>query len=499
MMRKILFTIISLVLIGCQSSNKTEEKQFDQLTNLVSQYADETLRKGNINSIALAIYKDGEVYHNYYGSIDKNAQNSPNDNTLYEIASITKVFVGSLAAKAVLENKIALDDDIRNYLKDDYPNLEYEGIPITIKNLLTHTLGFKNKKPKKLEEIENKISNGYYENRPIEYNINDFLEELKTIELDKKPGTFYNYNSIGPELVAYILEQVYNDSFQNLLNAFLDELDMKDTYLQNSRKQQSEHLINGYGENGKLAPKSKSALLGGGGGMISTLPDLMKFMKFQLDSNNTLIKESTKKLFENNDDDMLGYLWDIGFAEEEGFYYMKTGTSSGVQSVVLICPDTRYGFILIVNNTSEKSYNDWAILYSKIESDLIKYPKINLASLLKNEFITKPEQAVKKYEKFIKQDTTYYAKYIKLSRTLNAIGYELLNENEAQKAIQIFKLAISEDPKNANLFDSLGEAYFVVNDYDNSIKNYKKSLEMNPNNDNAKEYINKINQLKSKD
>tara|TARA_R110000850_G_scaffold18580_4_gene56876 strand:+ start:10115 stop:10345 length:231 start_codon:yes stop_codon:yes gene_type:complete len=68
----------------------------------------------------LAVYSDGKFYHNYYGELDKNSNNPPNDKTLYEIASVSKVFAGSLAAKADLENKLTLDDDIRKYLVDEY-------------------------------------------------------------------------------------------------------------------------------------------------------------------------------------------------------------------------------------------------------------------------------------------------------------------------------------------------------------------------------------------
>ena len=476
------------MIFGCQSSTKTEEASFEQLTNEIDLYANNCLKKGNINSLAVAIYKDRQVYNNYYGSIYKDSQKRPNDKTVYEIASITKVFVGSLAAKAVLENKIVLDDDIRDYLKGDYPNLEYEGIPITIKDLLTHTLGFKKRKPPKLEEIENKIDAGYYENRSIEYNMTDFLEELKTIELDKKPGTFYQYNSIGPELIAYILEQVYSDSFKNILASFLNELDMKDTYLENSQEQQNTYLMDGFDEMGKLAPKSKSPLLGGGGGMLSTLPDLVKFMKFQFESNSSLIKESTKTLFENNDGDRLGYLWEVDNGKEEGFYYLKSGTSNGIQSIILICPGTNYGLILISNNTSEKAFYDWANLYNQIESDLIKYPKINLVSLLKEELFTNTDKAVKRYKDLVQEGSKYYCN----PDNLNSIGYDLLNANKTNESIQIFKLLVSEFPENSNAYDSLGEAYFVNDDYANALINYKKSLELNPNNENAKIYISKI-------
>lgn len=495
-MKKIIFAVITLLTINCQSSKEIEDVPFEQLTNLIDSYAKEALDRNHINSIALAIYKDGEIYHNYYGSIDETTQNPPNDETHYEIASISKVFVGSLIARAVLDEKINLEDDIRQHLKSDYPNLEYEGTPITIKNLLTHTIGFKNRRPPKLEKIQAEISDGHYENKSVQYDIDDFLVELKTMELDKKPGTFFAYNSIGSELLAYILEQVYNDSFQNLLTAFLDELEMNDTYLQNSRAQASKSLINGYGENEALAPKSKSPLLGGGGGMVSTLPDLIKFMKFQLESNDPLIKESTRILFENSEETM-GYLWqNMGVAEIEGFYYSKTGTSMGVQSGLLLCPDSNYGQIIIINNTSEAAYDDWASLYNKTETDLIMYPKINLMRLLKSDLVSTPQKGITNFKKLSEEEDKYFN--TDLNYALNYLSYELVHErNDTEKAIELLISALKEFPEDANLYDSLGEMYFVSKDYTNALTNYKRSLELNPDNENAEEYIAKIDQLRN--
>ncbi|PWN66113.1 serine hydrolase [Chryseobacterium oncorhynchi] len=497
-MKKLLF-IAALGIVSLASGQgsiekkgQTEDYSFKNLSSIVDQYAGNTLKKGNINSLAIAIYKDGKVYQQYYGEIDKNSNNKPNDNTLYEIASISKAFAGSLAAKAVLEKKITLDDDIRKYLKGDYPNLQFENTPITIKNLLTHTLGFKNKTPPKLESINKKTAEGYYESRPFNYNMSDLFDELKTVVLDKKPGTLYSYNSVGPELLAYILEQVYHKSYGDILKDFLVELDMKNTYLQDYEKHKKQ-LVNGYGEDRKLAPLDKNPLLGGAYGMISSLPDLTKFMQFQLESNNPLIKEATRLLFkEEEDNDDKGYLWDVGFGKKEGAYYGKTGTSYGIQSGVLICPDSHYGFVLIMNNKSEAALNDWSSLYNRIETDLINYPKINLVSLLQNEFLNDFEKAVVEYKKS-KNDTT---NYVSGSIPLNNFGYELIAGNHIQKAIKVFEFAISEDPKNANLYDSLGEAYFTNKNYEKSLSNYKKSLELNPKNDNARKYIAEINRLK---
>lgn len=76
---------------------------------------------------------------------------------------------------------------------------------------------------------------------------------------------------------------------------------------------------------------------------------------------------------------------------------------------------------------------------------------------------------------------------------INTIGYEWLNEkNNPTAAIKIFKYGIAATPNDADLYDSLGEAYFDAKDYDHALKNYKKSLEIDPNNSNAENMISKI-------
>jgi predicted negative regulator of RcsB-dependent stress response len=56
----------------------------------------------------------------------------------------------------------------------------------------------------------------------------------------------------------------------------------------------------------------------------------------------------------------------------------------------------------------------------------------------------------------------------------------LLNNKEYDKAIDIFILNTKRNPKSANTFDSLGEAYATKGDKKNAIANFKKSLSMNP-------------------
>lgn len=486
-MNKIYFVILLIFLLGCQPNADSANEPFTELTYFIDQYAESIIDQGNINSMSVAIYKDGNTYHNYYGAIDSVKGNPPNDDTLFEIASITKVFAGSLMAQAVIEKKVSLDTDIRAFLPEEYPNLEYEGKPVTIQNLVTHTLGFET--PEILENVYEKIFTGSLGNAPIEYDMDDLLDELEIVELNHEPGTFYDYNNVGPEIAAYILEQSYQKPYRDILRAFLDDIGMTNTHLQEYDRFK-DRLIKGYTESGKLATIDQNPLLGGASGIITTLPDLVKFMKFQLESSTPLIKESTRVLYQDKEE-KLGYFWDVGYAEVEGFYYLKTGTSNGAQSILLLCPDSDYGQILLMNNTTEKATNDWISLYNKIEYDLIKYPKINLWSKLEPLFIENPEAASLKYKDLRKDTTRYFSE----SDYLNRIGYDFLYREKTESAIEVFKLALSTDPQNANLYDSLGEAYYRAKDYEKSKVNFEKSLDLNPDNTNAKEHLQALNQI----
>jgi len=63
---------------------------------------------------------------------------------------------------------------------------------------------------------------------------------------------------------------------------------------------------------------------------------------------------------------------------------------------------------------------------------------------------------------------------------LNNIGYQMLNAKDYDRALKYFKMNVENNPKNANVHDSLGEAYKTIGDKKNAIKYLKKSLSLNP-------------------
>jgi pimeloyl-ACP methyl ester carboxylesterase len=68
---------------------------------------------------------------------------------------------------------------------------------------------------------------------------------------------------------------------------------------------------------------------------------------------------------------------------------------------------------------------------------------------------------------------------------LNGMGYGYLFQGKLEEAIALFKLNVEAYPESFNTYDSLGEALLAAGDREGAEANYRKSLELNPGNDNA--------------
>ncbi|MBK8551723.1 MAG: serine hydrolase [Ignavibacteria bacterium] len=75
---------------------------------------------------------------------------------------------------------------------------------------------------------------------------------------------------------------------------------------------------------------------------------------------------------------------------------------------------------------------------------------------------------------------------------LNSFGYKLMNENRINEAISMFTIMVDAFPESANGYDSLGEAYMNAGKTAEAVRNYKRSLELDPKNENARKMIEKL-------
>lgn len=75
---------------------------------------------------------------------------------------------------------------------------------------------------------------------------------------------------------------------------------------------------------------------------------------------------------------------------------------------------------------------------------------------------------------------------------INSLGYVYVNNKNLPAAIELFKLNTELYPEAFNTFDSLGEAYLLTGENELALVNYKRSVELNDKNENAKKVIERL-------
>ncbi len=91
------------------------------------------------------------------------------------------------------------------------------------------------------------------------------------------------------------------------------------------------------------------------------------------------------------------------------------------------------------------------------------------------------DEALKTFERII-SDTS---QYILNENELNALGYQLARERKFDESLAVFRMNVQAFPLSWNVYDSLGEMLAWEGDTESAVRNFKKSLELNPGNENA--------------
>ena len=340
----------------------------NNLDKFINQQCDSLITNGAVKSFSVGIIKNGNIYKYHKGKLINGKR--PNDHTLYEIASLTKTFTGTLLAKAIADKKVGLDDDIRKYLPESFPNLEFNGQPITFRNLLTHTSGLPRIFPNKPELFQNpnwdelpfkinKLQEGYTKRQ--------FLNELHQVKLDTLPGHKFSYSNAGANLLGYCLERIYKRSYEDLIKAYiLNPLKMNKTHLKISNKNRS-FLAKGLNVNGIEMPTRAEKELKAEGGMFSTLDDMIKYLRFQLESDNPLVKISHQELLNGKYGDFEnGLFWQIFKNGDKPTKIFQNGGAFGTSSWVTIVPETNTGVFIVTNISGPEVLHKLGTLADKI-------------------------------------------------------------------------------------------------------------------------------------
>jgi CubicO group peptidase (beta-lactamase class C family) len=344
--------IIVFLLILITSCKQTEKVRLSQETieKVVNKEISDFMRSP-YTALSGAIYVDGKTYQFHFGKLTDEKQ--ANNQTIYDIGSITKTYTGLLLAQAVIDKKLNLDTDIRKYLDSRFPNLKLDGNKsVTLRHLITHTSGL----PMNINCNGEKTTINEQISCFDRFTKAKFFEALKKVNLIDRSGKNYHYSNAGVQLVGYILEDAYQMSFQELLKQYVfSRSGEQDTKTEINRDMLSRIAI-GKDSNGKIMPLTKR-FYQYAGGLKSSTNSMLDYIKMYLINNDSVTKESMR-LLAGNTQHGRAYVWNTYNYDEAKKMLYHSGGTFGQSSWIALYPNQSIGIFLVTNVSTDNSQGD---------------------------------------------------------------------------------------------------------------------------------------------
>ncbi len=330
-----------------------------------------TYVEGVSPGLAVGVVKNGNLmYENYFGYANLDHQVKIDSSTRFNIASNAKQFTALCILKLQKEGQLKLDDDIRKYLPNLYPDIAAK---ITIANLITHSSGIRDVYD--LWALQGKT---WYQLFIDNTDAIALIENQK--ELNFEPGTTYLYSNSNYILLTEIVETVTNTKFADFAETVFNELGMPDTSFLTNYMAIVPNKARPYGNWNGWKEYPFITEIHGDGALFTTLIDQLQWEAIlQAGSseflNKDIVKESQsplKKVAINQ------YGFGAMFGEYKGHdYTYHDGNTGAYNATFLRFPKENLAIVVMSNNGNvptnylAKKIADKLL---KINEETIEYP-----------------------------------------------------------------------------------------------------------------------------
>ncbi len=472
--------ILFLIFIGTMSFAQTKVEQIDKLLSTYEAY-------GKFNGSVLVSDQGQVIYKKGFGiaNMEWDIPNQPN--TKHRLGSITKQFTAMLILQLVADGKLDLQDPITKYLPD-YPKAN--GDIITTHHLLTHTSGIPNYTsfPKFFEDESRNP------NSPEE-----FVKKFADKPLDFTPGEKFSYSNSGYFLLGAIVEKLSGETYEQMLqDKIFTPLNMNETGYDN-HGDILKNRATGYEKQGRGYENSKyldMSIPYSAGSMYSTVEDLYKWD--QALYTTAILPKAYMSMYFKPYISAFGnahyaYGWGVGYAKigksTDSIYAIGHGGGINGFNTNISRTTSNKSLVVLLNNTGGAPLDDITrAIRGIMHGKAFDMPKKSIADELLAVIEDEGIDAGISHYTAIKDSEAYSLN----ESEMNAIGYQLMVSDKVEEASKVFQLIIEAFPKSSNAYDSLGESLMNLGKNDLAIKNYRKSVELNPNNQGAIDYLKKL-------
>ena len=354
----------------------------DKLVQKIKEY----MREFHVPGVAVGIRHEDETFTEGLGITNVDHPIKVDETTLFQIGSITKTFVGTLAMRLVEMGKLELDAPIRTYLPDFRVLDEEASEKVTMRHLFTHTAGWVG------DWFPEDLGHG-------EYAVSRYVASMVDTPQLTPLGEVLSYNNAGFNVAGRVFEAVSGRVFTEIMQEMLlDLLEMNHTYLL-PWDLMTHRFVAGHSdkEDGPAVarPWSIGRASGPAGGIVTNVKDMLNYAQFQLgdgtfNEKRLLEPESLKKLHTpqvqftpNNSVALTFWVDDRRAARTMG----HGGGTVGQTSLLTLVPDRDFSILLVTNSSNGRQLNpkvtNWALEHylgiDTPEHALIEIPQKQLA------------------------------------------------------------------------------------------------------------------------
>ncbi|KTD86632.1 serine hydrolase domain-containing protein [Paenibacillus etheri] len=277
-MKKTIVCVITILILFSGFATQSYASLSDTQSAAIHALLDDARRISGVPGMSISILADDEMFYFSSGYADRESGLSASENTLYELASVSKAYTGMGILLLEEQGLLSMTDTVQKYLP--WFTLKYQGKPVdmqslTLNNFLHHTSG---------------LTNGRHSQNIPQGNTPDLLhktvEMLVDAELAFPPGEQYSYGTVNYDVLGLVIEIVSGQSYEDFMREqVFQPLSLHQTYVYKEDAQATGQLAQGYRSSFFMTTPYNAPDYSGNkpaGYIISCTKDMARWMGIQM-------------------------------------------------------------------------------------------------------------------------------------------------------------------------------------------------------------------------
>lgn len=306
------------------------------------------IERGGAVGIVAGIAESGTTRMSSAGYRTAGGPAPVDEETVFEIGSVSKVFTTTLLAEMVVRGEVALDDPVARYLPDSVRMPSFEGHQITLLDLATQSSG--------LPRMPGNFAPADPTNPYADYGVEQLYTFLSSYTPERAPGAAFEYSNLGMGLLGHVLARRAGKPYEALVTErILEPLGMSDTRIALDAALQA-RLATGHNAGLEPVPGWDLDVLAGAGAWRSTMSDMMRFAAAAAAPPPNALGEALKMAMEPRAEAgapgvRIGLAWHV-IERGDRRIVLHNGQTGGHHAFVGINPENGTGVVLLANSAT---------------------------------------------------------------------------------------------------------------------------------------------------